>query len=219
MARFVRASVVVVLAALLSVVSFRGDAQAVPVPSYSHTGSPAPTIQADGNPYTLGYEFTTTQTWEISAFGYNANTQFTGTHGVALFRVSDQALLGTANVTVLGGNSNLTDFVYTNLSTPIVIPAGTYRIGGATLGQGYVYQSGLSGIISAPGNSYIAGYYAAGFPTYPNIANVNWLTTNFLFAEVTVPSAPEPSSLAMFGLGIVGLPLARKRAKNSRASN
>jgi len=201
------------LAALVSALVGSSAAQAAILPAYTHTGTPTPTIAGDGTQYTLGYEFTVSQPIVVSAFGYNANTQFTGTHGVALYNTIGSTLITTANVTVPGANSNLTDFVYTTLPTALTLPAGTYRIGGQTNGQGYVYQSGLTGIVNAPDVSYVQGLYTAGYPSYPATANVNWLTVNFLVGEADpLPPAPEPNSLVLFGMGLAGLMVSRKRA-------
>lgn len=200
------------------------------VPAYTLNLPSGQPVDGDTGTYSMGFEFTTSQAFNIDALGYNANTQFAGVHRVGIFDATTQALLTSADVNVPSGNSNLQDFMYQNLSTPYVLPAGTYRIAGTTFNYptsgsayGYIFSNDNSHYIDAAGITYGDGTFtqAAGnlfFPT--NTTSNNFYNVNFQFSEILPPAAapaPEPTSLALCGIALCGM-MVRSRLRRRTAA-
>ena len=91
--------------------------------SYDHSWN-------DNRPFTMGYEFTTSVTFDINALGY-WNDGLQNNHQVGLWDTSGNLLTST---TVLGTDSATAGFFFHSLSVDYILGPGTYVIGGEFLG-------------------------------------------------------------------------------------
>jgi hypothetical protein len=104
------------------------------------------------------------------------------------------------NVTGAGSSVSLTGNNATYIGT-ILAPAANVTIGG----NGTLTGNILAGFNNA-GKSYTVGEQSSGF----NITSLGYKPS-------TVTKTPEPSTIALFGFGVVGLAIARRRWGSARA--
>ena len=188
---------------------------------------------------TLGWEFSPTQNVTVTSLGYfdDMGTALGGqslsmNHDVGLYDTAGD-LLASATITTASPASGL--FRFADLATPVGLTAGAdYILGGVAGTDGYAYDLQNASPF-APGITYLQDAYDPGnaasltFPTAtdgslsdPN-SNASlsgngytYFGPNFQYIEglpATPPAVPEPSPLALIGLGLVPLALrARRRA-------
>jgi len=223
--RFAILCTVALTVSICSIVS--NPQQSFAVPAYTLALPNGQPVDGDTGTYSMGFEFTTSQNFNIDALGYNANNQFSGEHRVGIFDVNSQALLVSADVTVPSGNFNLEDFVYQSLNTPYVLPAGTYRLAGTTFNyptsgtaHGYIFTNNNSHYIEAAGITYGDGTFtqASGNLFFPSTTTSNnFYNVNFQFSEILPPAplaAPEPTSLVLCSSALFGIAVRRRRNRN-----
>lgn len=201
------------LAAVWFVVSFASGAVAAIIPAYEVSPSYVGSVDTDPNAYSrLGFEFTTATPLTIQQLGHNAHDEFAGVRQVNITAVGGAALSPalTALVTVPNGGTADDQFVYTSLSSPYTLAAGTYWIWSPVpTGMGYFFSNNPADDIEAPGIVYVNGV-VDNTTTVARFYNVN-----FQFGELEVVPAPEPSSLLLASLGIVGWSVAARRRRRS----
>jgi hypothetical protein len=165
----------------------------------------------DNEDYSLGYEFAVSTPVTVSALGYNYfGTPLNSSHSVGIFDSSTNLL---ASVTVDNSSTVSDGYLYTSLTTPVVLAPGDYFISGTTLGlnDGWLYQA--SDIVTAPGIAYVESFFTAGnggqllFPS-TDAPGRQYLTVNFQIGSATVP---EPSTFILLAIGMTGYGFTRLR--------
>jgi hypothetical protein len=202
-------NVVLALVAVMGVLSLTGDVTATSIPAYVVNPSFIKTVDTDPNAYTnLGFEFTTSVPLTISHLGYNANQEFAGDRVVSITTDTGAALVPalTATVTVPTGGMANNIFVYEPLSSPYLLPAGSYWITAPIpAGMGYHFSNFSTDDTEVPGITYNHGIVSGGG------SSARFYNVNFQFV-------PEPTSFALSVCGIAGLlAVARRtRSRNGR---
>lgn len=202
-----RNSVIVSVAALAAMV-FIGQAEAAPIPAYTVNPTFSKAADADTNAYSsIGFRFTTAADYYVTHLGYNANEAFANTWQVSITDDSNAALSPalTAPVTVPAGSgeTGATNFIYTELNSPYLLPAGTYRIVAPVPAgnQSYHFSTDPNDDIESPGISYLEGIVNGG------TSGARFYNVNFQFDVV-----PEPGALGLLCVGAAGLLARRRRA-------
>ena len=98
---------------------------------------------------------------------------------------------------------------YTLGGTGFVSSGGSSTIGGI--------ESSVYGLTNSTNDFYIAFSQSTGTPTnfWYTSAGIDdiWFSRNFDKFSITAAQVPEPAALALFGLGLVGLAVSRRRKR------
>lgn len=191
-------------AALIVLGSLAGGASAATI-AYNSSGG----ARDDTAGYTLGYSFTTESDILVTELGVVDQDEdgLNESHAVGLWRVSDQALLGTTTVSAGTSSSLVSGFRFSDVSN-ITLTAGTQYVVAAfyqTFADTVIdnTRTAASGITMSSGTSFVLSA-SLEFPSdFQDRPRGN---ANFLFAAV-----PEPSSALLFGIGAAGLATRRRR--------
>ena len=162
----------------------------------------------NGN-WSLGFEFTANSSITVTHLGFydDGGNGFAGDHEVGIWDTAGNLL---ASGTVVAGDTLIDSFRYTAIA-PLVLSAGTnYIIAAVTGAENYYFGAPVT---TPPEVTYITDRYASdtlgsGLLDFPEDsdaltpANAGYFGPNFQFDAAAVP---EPMSMAIWGLGAVGL--------------
>ena len=155
----------------------------------------------DTRPFTSGYMFTTSVTFDVNALAYWVDGKGHN-HQVGIWDAKGNLL---ASTTVLSTDVVQGHFQYHTIADLFLAP-GTYTIGGEFLGNGDPFPSDAKGVVSIPGYKYVQDEQQVG-------SGLNFPTNSFgiygdngiLVVDFSIAQVPEPATLTLFALGIAGM--------------
>lgn len=170
------------------------------------------TTLTDSRAFTLGYQFTISSPMSINALGYWDDGK-TNNHQVGLWTTGGTLI---TSATVLGTDTLVGHFRYADI-TDILLPAGSYVIGGEFLGNNDALPFDAQGVTRLPGVTWDHDLQLIGgglnFPTVNTgggYGDNGILQVTFSVGNDVVP-APMP--LALIATGLLALGALRRRAR------
>ena len=162
--------------------------------------------------YTMGYSFTpSADIWVTQLGQYDANGDgLQSNHPVALWRATDQSLLASATVPAGEAAPLAGEFRWATLATSVPLQTGqTYVVASQHFGLGDPYLYDPGGFFTAPEITFVEKRYASSTTlVYPDVSyadGVGYWGGSFQYV------IPEPTSLTLLGVGLLGLLGLRRR--------
>jgi len=197
----------------LAVLMTAGNASASSVGLTSFTSTEIYPNNPYNDDFDVGWSFTLNQPITILSLGYNYfGVPLDSSHEVGIWDSSGDLV---ASAVVDNASTALDGYLYTSLASPVTLISGTYVIGGTTLGLGDEWIYGAENIVTDPTITLDETWYyldgTGGTLSDPTDTDpgAQYLAVNF-----GEDPAPEPSTLALLGLGMVGLRMLRRRKSN-----
>lgn len=166
-----------------------------------------PTVDSTSGQWSLGYEFTTNQVVTVTglAFYDDQKNGLTQPHDVGIYDSSGVLL---ASVMVTDSDPLMSWFRVQNLDTPLILAAGqTYYVAAETGTENYTWNPG--GFSVNPAINFVSSAYinsaTLAFPGLPD-STVGYFGANFVLSTI-----PEPTTLTLLGIGLVGLGILRRK--------
>jgi hypothetical protein len=162
--------------------------------------APGTSLNNGLGPYSLGFVFTATSAFAVDALGYYDNGGLTDVHQVGLYNSSGTLL---ASATVDGSGAQMGFFNYTPISDVDLVAGQTYQVVGTT-GNVDPYAFNTVGFSTASNITFDNDIYTVSttlaFGTITDGIN-GYFGANF--EEASASTVPEPSTLALFGTGLL----------------
>ena len=188
--------------------AFCGNAVAAPISAVDF--SSFTTNNGDG-PWTLGFEFSTNtdvNLTHLGSFDFNQDG-FVVSHDVGLWDAAGKLLVST---TVNSSDTLNGYFRYKTISSILLKAGESYFVGANGYGGSYdTYALTAPDLTTASAVNYITSAYNTGssLELPSDFGNDSgYYGANFMFEAVSVP---EPISLALIALGLVGISFSQKR--------
>ena len=180
-------------------------------PAFTIDNTTGPTL---GNPpFTLGWQFTTSQAIEVTDLGMFDDSQdgLVDSHQVGIWD-SGGALVASGTVSRGTAEPLVNQFRYASIGA-VTLGIATYQIGALFLtgNDALIVPGFATNFAAAPEITFNQSMFAAGGtladPTNSGFASAGYFGPNFLY---DVQSVPEPASLLLVGIGLVGMRLLRR---------
>ena len=205
----------------LAVLMAAGNASASSVGITSFTD---PIIEPNGisdgtQDFDVGWSFTVNQPIIVESLGYNYfGVPLNNSHEVGIWDSSGNLV---ASAVVDNTSSAVNGYLYTSLNSPVTLVSGTYLIAGTTIGtnDSWIYEA--QNITTDPSITLDQAWYYGGAeggqliePTDECETCSGGSAAQYLAVNFSDDPAPEPSTLALIGLGFIGLRMLRRRKSN-----